>query len=154
MARVGFGPFAVTGTWIVYNYTRSYSLYSIGYDTTGAATDSVLGTKSKDYANSGIDILPVVTLLGRKLDVFGRFSTWERREQSGDSMPVNLGASFTRYGAGANWHIQRRPNGKPGMMLQLAWVREQPRVADADPKDTFMAQFRFEWNLVVNPPQL
>lgn len=154
MARVGFGPVAITGTWILYNYTRTYSAFKIGYDTTGAVTDSVLEAKAKDYANSGIDVLPVVSLLDRKLEVFGRFSTWQAKEQGSDGLAVNDAKSFYRYGGGANWHIQRRPSGKPGAMLQLAWVREQSRVADADPKDTFMAQVRFEWNLVVNPPQL
>jgi hypothetical protein len=38
----------------------------------------------------------MVSLLGRKLEVFGRFSTWERKEQSGDSMPIALDKSLTR----------------------------------------------------------
>jgi hypothetical protein len=96
--------------------------------------------------------MPQVNLLRRKLEVYGRFSTWEQKEQSGDSMPVSLSKSFTRYGAGFNYHFQRRAGGKPGAVFQLAWVRTLSRVEDSDPVDTFMAQFRFEWNAILNPP--
>jgi hypothetical protein len=76
---------------------------------------------------------------------------WERKEQSGDTMPVNKGASFTRYGAGFNYHFARRPNGKVGAAFQFAWSREQTKATKedgslVDPTDTFMAQVRFEWN--------
>jgi hypothetical protein len=93
--------------------------------------------------------MPLLTLAGRKLDVYGRYSMWERREQSGDSMPVNQSASFTRYGAGFNYHFIRRAKGKPGLELQLAWIREQAKKEGSDPKDIFMAQVRFEWNAVL-----
>jgi hypothetical protein len=152
MARVAFGPVSLTGEYLVYNYTRTFSQYGINFDTTGTVTDSTLAEKSKDYAASGIDLVPQVNLLGRRLEVYGRFSTWEQKEQSGDSMPVNLSKSFLRYGAGFNWHFQRRASGKPGAMVQLAWMRTQTRVEDADPTDTFMAQVRFEWNAILNPP--
>jgi hypothetical protein len=154
MARLAFGPVAVNAEYIVYNYTRSFTRYAISFDTTGAVTDSTLEAKTKDYANGGLDVVPVVTLAGRRLEVFGRFSTWEAREEGTDGLAVNNAKSFTRYGGGANWHIQRREKGKPGMEIQLAWTRDQGREEGADPKDTFTAQFRFEWNLVVNPPQL
>lgn len=152
MARVAFGPVSLTGEYIIYSYTRTFSQYRITRDTAGVL-DSTLVEKSKDYAMTGLDLNPVVTLLGRKLEIHGRYAMWEQKEQSGDSMPVKLDKSFTRIGAGVNWHFQRRERGKPGAELQLAWFRDKTRVEDADPKDTFMAQFRFEWNAVLNPPQ-
>jgi len=151
MAKVAFGPVSLTGEYIIYNYTREFSYYSLTRDSSGNVTDSTLAEKSKNYAQSGMDLVPMVSLLGRKLEVFGRFSTWERKEQSGDSMPVNLDRSLTRYGAGLNWYFLRRAGGsKPAAMFQLAWVREQSRKDGADPVDTFMAQFRFEWNHVLS----
>jgi hypothetical protein len=154
MARVAFGPVALTGEYISYNYTREFSYYAINRDSSGVVVDSTLNEKSKDYAMTGLDLNPVVTLLDRKLELHGRFATWQAKEQSGDSMPVNLARSFTRVGAGANWHFQRRGKGKPGAELQLAWYRDQTRVEGADPKDTFMAQFRFEWDALLRPPTL
>lgn len=153
MVRLAFGPVYVLGSYIGYSYTRSFSQYKLVYDTANVLIDSTLETKTKDYAMGGFDVMPVVTLLGRKLEAWGRFSTWERKEQSGDSMPVNLGASFSRIGAGANWHFYRRSGGKPGAVLQLAWIRENSRKEGVDPKDTFMAQFRFEWVADVPPPE-
>jgi hypothetical protein len=155
MAKVAFGPVSLTGEYIVYNYTRTFSYYALNADSTGTVTDSTLEEKSKDYAMSGIDLLPVVSLLNRKLEVFGRFSTWERKEQSGDSMPIALDKSLTRYGAGFNWYFLRRAGGsKPAAMFQLAWVRDQSRKKVdgvlVDPVDTFMAQFRFEWTHLWN----
>jgi hypothetical protein len=35
-------------------------------------------------------------------------------------------------------------------MFQFAWVREQALKEGTDPVDTFMAQFRFEWNHVLS----
>lgn len=146
MARVAIGPVSLNGEYIMYSYTREYSYYGLNRDTTGTVIDSTLAEKSKDYAMSGLDLMPMVSLFGRKLEVFGRFSTWERKEQHDDSMPVNLEKSLTRYGAGFNYHFLRRSGGsKPAVALQLAWVREQSRKEGADPKDTFMAQSRFEW---------
>jgi len=151
MAKVAIGPVSLTGEYIMFDYTRKFSYYSLTKDSSGNVVDSTLKENSKDYAQSGIDLLPVVSLMSRKLEVFGRFSTWERKEQSGDSMPVNLAKSLTRYGAGFNWYFLRRAGGaKPAAMFQFAWVREQPRTEGADPVDTFMAQFRFEWNHVLN----
>jgi len=151
MAKVAVGPVSLTGEYIIYNYNRTFSFYSLTKDSSGNVIDSTLVDKSKDYAQSGIDLVPMVSLLGRKLEVFGRFSTWERKEQSGDSMPVNLDKSLARYGAGFNYYFLRRAGGsKPAAMFQLAWVREQARKEGADPMDTFMAQFRFEWNHVLS----
>ena len=158
MARVAFGPVSLTGEYIIYSYTRKFSYYALNKDSTGAVTDSALTPNTKDYAMSGLDLLPVVSLMNRKLEVFGRFSTWQQKDQSGDSMPVNKAKSLMRYGAGFNWYFLRRAGGaKPAAMFQLAWVHEQsealkpaPATGKVDPTDTFMAQFRFEWNHVLN----
>jgi hypothetical protein len=157
MAKIAIGPVSLLGEYIMYSYTREYSFYALNKDSLGNVIDSTLTEKSKDYAMSGIDLLPVVSLINRKLEVFGRFSTWERKEQSGDSMPVALDKSLTRYGGGFNWYFLRRAGGsKPAAMFQLAWVRDQSRKEvegkKVDPVDTFMAQFRFEWNHVLPAP--
>lgn len=150
VAKIAFGPFSLLGEYVSYGYTREFSYYTINRDSTGQVVDSTLVTKTKDYQMGGIDLMPLVTLAGRRLEVYGRFTTWQRKDQSGDSMPVNKSHSFVRYGAGANYHFIRRDKGKPGLEFQFAWSREQSQVENADPKDVFMAQVRFEWNLVVN----
>jgi hypothetical protein len=96
MARIALGPVSLTGEYIIYDYTRKFSYYSLTRDSSGSVIDSTLAENSKDYAQSGVDLVPMVSLLGRKLEVFGRFSTWERKEQSGDSMPIALDKSLTR----------------------------------------------------------
>jgi hypothetical protein len=155
MAKVAIGPVSLMAEYIMFSYTREYSYYKLNKDSLGNVVDSTLTPNSKDYAMSGIDLVPVVGLFGRKLEVFGRFSTWERKEQSGDSMPVALDKSLTRYGAGFNYHFLRRAGGsKPAAMFQFAWVRDQSRKEVdgvlVDPVDTFTAQFRFEWNHVLS----
>ena len=108
----------------------------------GTISDSTRQSSEKKYAQSGLDLVPMVSLMGRKLEVFGRFSTWERKEDD----VRNDEKSLMRYGAGFNYHFLRRAGGsKPAVALQFAWVREQTRKEGADPTDTFMAQARFEW---------
>lgn len=154
MLRLAFGPVSLTSEFISYSYTQKFSQYKLIYDSANVLVDSTKEEKTKDYVQTGFDLIPLVTLAGRKVEVYGRYSMWERKEQSGDSMPVNQSASFSRYGAGVNYHFVRREKGKPGMEFQLAWIREQSRKEGAEPKDTFMAQFRFEWNAVLKPPVL
>jgi hypothetical protein len=161
MARIALGPVSLTGEYIMFSYTRKFSYYSLTKDSTGKVVDSSLVSdkNDKDYAMSGIDLLPVVTLLNQQLDVFGRFSTWQQKDQSGDSMPVNKAKSLMRYGAGFNWHFLRRAGGsKPAVAFQFAWVHEQsealkpsPATGKVDPTDTFMAQFRMEWSHLLLP---
>jgi hypothetical protein len=153
MAKVALGPVSLTGEYIMFSYTREYSYYKLNKDSTGTVTDSTLAApNSKDYAMSGIDLLPLVSLMNQRVDVFGRFSTWEDKEQSGDSMPVNKAKSLYRYGAGFNYHFLRRAGGsKPAVAFQFAWVREQVRTDGAKPTDTFMAQFRMEWSHLLLP---
>jgi hypothetical protein len=148
MAKVAFGPVSVTGEYIIYNYTREYGYYTAD-SASGTVSDSTRQASEKKYAQSGMDVLPVVSLLNRKLEVFGRFSTWEQKEDD----VVNDAKSLTRYGAGFNWYWLRRSGGaKPAAMFQFAWVREQSKAEGADPVDTFMAQFRFEWSHVLPAP--
>ncbi len=156
MAKVALGPASLTGEYIIYNYTRDFSQYTA--DSASGKVDSTsLTHKTKDYANAGIDLLPMVSLMNQKLDIFGRFSTWQAKEQSGDSMPVNKAKSLMRYGAGFNYHFLRRAGGsKPAVAFQFAWVREQSEKeaspgVKVDPTDTFMAQFRMEWSHLLLP---
>ena len=93
------------------------------------------------------------------LDVFGRFSTWQQKDQVGDSMPINKAKSLMRYGAGFNWHFLRRAGGsKPAVAFQFAWIHEQsealkpaPSTDKVDPTNTFMVQFRMEWSHLLLP---
>jgi len=151
MAKVAVGPVSLTGEYIMYSYTRNYSQYNA--DSTSGKVDSTsLTHKTKDYAMNGVDLLPLVTVMSQKLDIFGRFSTWQDKEQSADSMPVNKAKSLYRYGAGFNYHFLRRAGGsKPAVAFQFAWVREQVRTDGAKPTDTFMAQFRMEWSHLLLP---
>ncbi len=159
MAKVAVGPVSLTGEYIMFSYTRKFSYYSLTKDSTGKVVDSSLVSdkNDKDYAMSGIDLLPMVSLMNQKVDIFGRFSTWQAKEQSGDSMPVNKAKSLMRYGAGFNYHFLRRAGGsKPAVAFQFAWVREQSQKeaspgVKVDPTDTFMAQFRMEWSHLLLP---
>jgi hypothetical protein len=156
MAKVAVGPVSLTGEYIVFNYTRDFSQYTAD-SATGKVDSASLTHKTKDYANAGMDLLPVITLMNQKLDLFGRFSTWQAKEQSGDSMPVNKAKSLMRYGAGFNWHFLRRAGGsKPAVAFQFAWVREQSEKeatpgVKVDPVDTFILQFRMEWSHLLLP---
>jgi hypothetical protein len=157
MAKVAVGPVSLTGEYIMFSYTRKFNYYTLSKDSLGHVTDSTLTNNSKDYSMSGFDLLPMVSLMNQKVDVFGRFSTWQDKEQSGDSMPVNKAKSLYRYGAGFNYHFLRRAGGsKPAVAFQFAWVREQSQKeaspgVKVDPTDTFMAQLRMEWSHLLLP---
>lgn len=153
MVRIAFGPFSLTGEYIGYNYTRWFSYYKINFDSVGQIIDSTLTEKTKKYAFSGIDLVPTLVLLKRRVEVFGRFSTWERKEQHDDSMVVNKDKSFIRYGAGFNYHFARREKGKPGLEFQFAWTRTQFKNTEIKPNDSFLAQVRFEWNTIITKQQ-
>jgi len=160
MAKIAVGPASLTGEYIMYSYTRNYSYYALNRDSTHTVTDSTLTVSNKDYNMTGIDLMPLVTLMNQKLDVFGRFSTWQQKDQVGDSMPVNKAKSLMRYGLGFNWHFLKRAGGsKPAVAFQFAWIHEQsealkpaPATGKVDPTDIFMVQFRMEWNHVLPAP--
>ncbi|HDQ99999.1 MAG TPA: hypothetical protein ENN51_06935 [candidate division WOR-3 bacterium] len=136
---VSAGPFTLLGEFNSLDYTAE----------TGPDTLRV----SRKHSQSGFDIFPSITVLDRKLDAFVRFSSWARRvEQEDGGMKLNEARSVYRYGAGANWHFYRRSGGRrPGCAFQLAWTRTQARAEGSDPKDTIMAQFRFEWAALIPP---
>ncbi len=154
MFKLAFGSFSLLGEYLGYSYTRKFSYYQINRDTFGNIVDSTYTSKEKDYRMAGLDLLPVVSLAGRKVEVFGRFSMWDRREKSGDSMPFNKDKSFIRYGAGFNYHFIRREKGKPGLEFQFAWTRTQPKNSELKPTDVLLAQVRFEWSALVPKPQM
>ncbi|MEO0050119.1 MAG: hypothetical protein ABIK42_03145 [candidate division WOR-3 bacterium] len=154
MAKLAYGPISVTLEYIGYNYTRWFSYYKINRDSAGQIIDSTLVEKTKKYQMAGLDVLPIVTIPGRKVEIFGRFSIWNRKEEHGDAMELNKDKSFIRYGGGFNYHFIRREKGKPGLEFQFAWIRTQPKNSDIKPTDVLLAQVRFEWSTIVAKPQL
>ncbi len=155
MAKVAFGPISILGEYIGYNYTRRYTYYELIRDSAGNVVDSTLKEKTKKYQLSGVDLLPVITILRRKLEIYGRLSMWNHiEEKSADTMELKKDRSFIRYGAGFNYHLIRREKGKPGLAFQFAWIRTQPKKEETKPTDTFMAQMRFEWSSLIKKPEL
>ena len=134
MVKFAFGPFSVEGEYLVWNFTNETT------DTLGAVT-------STDYAQGGFSVVPLLTLAKRRVEVHGRFDMWDYKM---DGATVDS-KSLMRYGGGVNYHFLRREKGKPGVALQLAWLRTQKN-DDSDPVDELMAQFRFEWKTVIPPP--
>jgi hypothetical protein len=152
MFKIALGSFSILGEYLNYRYTRKFSYYNVNLDTLNNVEDSTLVEKKKDYQIAGFDLLPVLSLARRKVEVFGRVSLWNRREQSGDSLPLNKDKSILRYGAGFNYHFHRREKGKPGLVLQFAWTRTQPKNSALKPSDVLLAQMRFEWSAFVTKP--
>jgi len=150
MAKLAFGPVSLLGEYIDFAYTRQYHYYAS--DTLGAVTDSTKLASEKKYHQSGLSIVPVVSLLKKKLELVGRYDMWNVKAEGADkSMALDSAKSHTLIGAGFNWHFARREKGKPGCELQLMWEREQAVNKAAKPKDQIMAQFRFEWTGLILP---
>ena len=147
MAKVALGPVSVLGEYIIYNYKRDLTYWRMTKDSSGHVVDSTLNTKDKKYAMSGFSVVPVVSLLKKKLELVGRYDMWNVKA---DNVKDTL-KSHTLVGLGANWHFARREKGKPGCELQLGWQREQATAKSVKPTDTFMAQFRFEWTGLILP---
>lgn len=147
MAKVAFGPVSVLGEYIIYNYKRDLTFFRMTKDSSGHVIDSTLNSKDKKYAMSGFSVVPVVSLLKKKLELVGRYDMWNVKA---DNVKDTL-KSHTMYGVGANWHFARREKGKPGCELQVGWERQQPTAKSVKPTDTFMAQFRFEWTGLILP---
>jgi hypothetical protein len=135
LLKLAFGPVAVEGEYIIWNNDAET------VDSTGAVT----GTEQ--VAQSGLSVVPVVSLAKRAVEVQGRFDMWNYK-QGGEGVDSK---SLMRYGAGVNWHLQRREKGKPGVGLQFAWLRTQSKAEGIDPVDELMAQFRFEWSTIIPP---
>jgi hypothetical protein len=146
MVKVAVGPVSVLGEFITYGYTRDFSFYQMTKDSSGHVTDSTLNTKDKKYAMNGFSIVPVVSLLKKKLELVGRYDLWN---VSAAGVKDTL-KSHSMYGVGANWHFVRRGS-KPGCELQVGWERQQPVATSVKPTDTFMVQFRLEWTGLITP---
>ncbi len=147
MVKLAAGPVSVLGEFITYSYKRDLSFYRMTKDSSGHVTDSTRYTKDKKYAMSGFSVVPVVSLLKKKLELVGRYDMWNVKA---DNVKDTL-KSHTLVGLGANWHFARREKGKPGCELQIGWERQQPTAKSVKPTDTFMAQFRFEWTGLILP---
>jgi hypothetical protein len=144
MLKLSSGPVSLLGEFIAYDYTREFGYYPA--DSASGSIDSTRVASDKKYAQSGFSLVPVVTLLSRKLEINGRFDMWTIQAEGSDgSMVKDTLKSHVLYGAGLNYHFFRREKGKPGVELQLFWDREQATATSVDPKDVIMAQFRFEW---------
>ncbi len=131
MLKLALGPVTVEGEYLIWNFDNEVT------DTTGAVTTTAV-------EQNGFSVVPVLTLAKRRWEVQGRFDMWSF---SKDGASVDS-KSLMRYGGGVNYHFLRRGKGKPGVALQLGWLRTQKQ-DDSDPKDEIMAQFRFEWKTVI-----
>jgi len=78
------------------------------------------------------------SLLDVDLELLGRFDYWDpNTDQENDGSYMYLG--------GFNYYFSRQEKGTPGVMLQVAFLREQSELEDADPTDEIMVQLRWEW---------
>ena len=73
------------------------------------------------------------------LELLGRYDYWDPDTETEDD------GSYTYLG-GFNYYFSRREKGKPGVMLQVAFEREQLEVENSEPVDKIMAQLRWEWS--------
>ena len=154
MLKLSAGPVSLLGEYLGYSYTREYGYYTAD-STSGTITDSTRIAKAKKYASNGFSVVPVLTLIDRKIEINGRFDMWNVTAEGSDgSMVKDTLKSHILYGAGINYHFFRREKGKPGVEMQLFWEREQATATSVAPKDVIMAQFRFEWMKEIRPPSL
>ncbi len=133
MLKLAFGPVSVEGEYLLWNYTNE-------------VTDTLGNMISTDHAQNGFSVVPLVTLCRRRWEVHGRFDMWNYSE-GGAAVDSK---SLVRYGAGVNYHFQRREKGRPGVAVQVAWLRTQKN-DESDPVDELIAQFRFEWSTIIPP---
>jgi hypothetical protein len=77
-------------------------------------------------------------LFDHDVEIFGRFDYWD-----GDTDVEDDGQYL--YVGGFNYFFSRMEKGKPGVMLQAAFVREQPEVEDGEPTDEIVVQLRWHW---------
>lgn len=73
------------------------------------------------------------------MEFFGRYDYWDQDTDTDDD------GSYL-YVGGLNYFFSRREKGKPGVMLQIAFERSKPELADSEPSDQIMAQLRWEWS--------
>jgi hypothetical protein len=150
MAKLAFGPVSLLGEYVSYDYTREYHYYNS--DTLGKVTDSTKLANDRKYAMNGFSVVPVISLLKRKLELVGRYDMWNISAAGSDgAMVKDTLKSHTMFGAGFNYHMVRREKGRPGVELQVMWQREQAAATSQKPSDLIMAQVRFEWTGLIVP---
>jgi hypothetical protein len=150
MAKVAVGPVSVLGEYLSYNYKREYHYWAS--DTLGKVTDSTVLASDKKYSMNGFSVVPVISLFKKHLELVGRYDMWNiSSEQSDGSMARDTLKSHSMFGAGFNYHLQRREKSKPGVELQVMWQHEQPTATSQKPTDLIMAQVRFEWTGLIVP---
>lgn len=104
-----------------------------------------LGGKKGDAddptSQMGYMVFPKFSLrspVGIDLEFFGRFDYWDPdTDKNDDGKYMYLG--------GLNYFFSRQAKGKPGVMLQIAFVREQPELRGTAPIDKVMLQLRWHW---------
>lgn len=95
------------------------------------------GDKDEPTEKKGYMIYPTVKL-SPNLEVLGRYDHWDPdtdREDDGHS----------RYIAGFNYHLCKREEGKPGVMIQVNWQGEKGEASGSEMEHKLMAQLRWEW---------
>ena len=72
------------------------------------------------------------------LEFLCRFDYWDPdTDENDDGKYMYLG--------GLNYYFSRQAKGKPGVMIQAVFVREQPELEGAEPTDKMMLQLRWHW---------
>jgi hypothetical protein len=99
------------------------------------------GYSSSLVSQMGYTIFPkfhLGALVNKDIEILGRYDYWDPDTDTDDD------GKFMYLG-GFNYYFSRREKGKPGVMLQTAFVREQSELADSEPVDKIMLQLRWEW---------
>jgi len=83
--------------------------------------------------------LSIKTFTDVDLELFGRFDYWDPdTQQDDDGTYMFLG--------GFNYYFSRTAEGTPGVMVQVAGVRDQPEADGSAAKHKVMLQLRWEWS--------
>ncbi len=105
-----------------------------------------LGGQKGDFDNPttqmGYMIFPkfhLGTILNKDVEIFARYDCWDPdTDEEDDGKFLYLG--------GFNYYFSRREKGKPDVMLQTVFVREQSEASDSEPTDKIMLQLRWGWS--------
>jgi len=83
--------------------------------------------------------LSIKTFTDVDLELFGRFDYWDPdTQQDDDGTYMFLG--------GFNYYFSRAAGGQPGVMVQVAGVRDQPEADGSAAMHKIMLQLRWEWS--------
>ncbi len=97
------------------------------------------GDPDSPTSQMGYMIFPKFHLGTINLEILARYDYWDPdTDEKDDGKFLYLG--------GFNYYFSRREKGKPGVMLQTAFVREQPESSDSEPTDKIMLQLRWGWS--------